>query len=240
MKRVAIFILALVLAGCASTGGLAPASSVADPNALAAAHSLADARLSPAAWPSTDWWKSLGDPQLDQLVDETLRGSPTLRIARARSEKALALAQGADAARYPRIDAAASITRQRIPFEQVAPPPLGGSWITLPEAKATLSWDVDAWGRNRAAYESAVGQARAAEVDAFAARLALSVNVAQAYVQLHRAYLQLDVARKTLAERQSLYDLTRQLFDAGIDTQLAVKQAEAALPATRTQIAQLH
>ena len=77
-------------------------------------------------------------------------------------------------------------------------------------------------------------------MDAYAARLALSVNIAQAYVELQRAYLQLDVAEKALAEREQIYKLTQERFDAGIDSRLAVKQAESALPATRETIAQLN
>jgi len=105
--------------------------------------------------------------------------------------------------------------------------------------QATLSWEIDFWGKNRSAYEAAVGAARAAEVDAHAARLALSTGIAQAYVGLERAYLQLDVAQATLAEREQIYALTRDRNAAGLDSRLELKQAESALPATREQIAQL-
>jgi NodT family efflux transporter outer membrane factor (OMF) lipoprotein len=58
-------------------------------------------------------------------------------------------------------------------------------------------------------------------------------------VQLDRAYLQLDVAQATLKERGQIYALTRDRNAAGIDSRLELKQAEAALPATREQIEQL-
>src|SRR5207244_888942 len=77
------------------------------------------------------------------------------------------------------------------------------------------------------------------DVDASAARLALSTSVAQAYVQLQRAYSQLDVAQQTLAERERTYALTRDRNAAGIDSRLELKQAESALPAAREQIEQL-
>jgi NodT family efflux transporter outer membrane factor (OMF) lipoprotein len=57
---------------------------------------------------------------------------------------------------------------------------------------------------------------------------------------MQRAYLQLDVADKALAEREQIFKLTQERFDAGIDSRLAVKQAESALPATRERIAQLN
>jgi len=231
-------LLAALAAGCASMSGLSTQASFADPNALAASKSLQGALRSEAAWPRADWWKRFNDPQLDQLMDEALATSPTLRVAAARLRTALAFTQSAQAALYPRVDGDAGITRERFPQNGLIPPPYAGTWQTQGQLEATLSYELDFRGRNRAAYASALGQATAAEVDAFAARLALSASIAQAYVQLQRAYLQLDVAERSLAEREQIHKLTQERFAAGIDSRLAVKQTEAALPATREQIAQ--
>ena len=46
---------ALLAGGCASFDGLAPKAVQADAAGLAASHSLAGARLSPAAWPTAEW-----------------------------------------------------------------------------------------------------------------------------------------------------------------------------------------
>jgi outer membrane protein TolC len=212
-------LLAALAAGCASTNGLSTQAAFTDPNALAASRSLESAARSPAAWPRADWWKRFNDPQLDQLMDEALAGSPTLRVAAARLRAALAFTQAAKAGLYPRVDADAGITRERFPQNGLIPPPFNGTWQTEGQLEATLSYELDFWGKNQAAYASALGRARAAEIDAFAARLALSVSIAQ-------------------AERGQIQKLTQERFAAGIDSRLAVKQAEAALPATREQIAQ--
>ncbi len=239
-KRAAAGLAVLLVAGCASMEGLDTQATVNEPAKLAAAKSLADSKLSPAAWPQGDWWKRFNDPQLDRLMDEALAGSPTLRIAQARARKALSYVQTAEAALYPQVNGDAQLTRQRFSEHGLVPPPFAGSWQSQAALRATVDFDLDIWGRNRAAYASAIGLAKAAEVDEYAARLALSVNIAQAYVELQRAYLQLDVAEKALAEREQIYKLTQERFDAGIDSRLAVKQAESALPATREQIAQLN
>lgn len=232
-------VVAFLLAACANTNGLTTEASLRDANDLEAKRSLASVSRTPSAWPRDEWWTAFNDPQLDALVDEALADNPTLRVAEARTRKALAIAATSKAALYPQVNAEAEISRQRAPANGLTPPPLGGQWGTLYQLQATLDWQLDFWGKNRAAYESALGQARAAEVDAAAARLALSVNIAQAYVQLHRAYLQLAVAQATLKEREQIYALTRDRNSAGIDSRLELKQAEAALPATREQIAQL-
>jgi NodT family efflux transporter outer membrane factor (OMF) lipoprotein len=230
---------AMLAAGCASTGGLTTQASLQSANALAAQKSLADTTIAPASWPRSDWWTSFGDRELDGLIDEALAGSPTLKVAAARTRKALSLVDTSKAALYPRVDGDYEATRERFAGHGLVPPPAAGAWGTVHQLQATLNWELDFWGKNRAAYESALGQARATEVDAYAARLALSANIAQAYVQLQRAYLQLDVAQQTLQEREQIFALTRDRNVAGIDSRLELKQAESALPATREQIAQL-
>src|SRR6185503_19021729 len=102
------------------------------------------------------------------------------------------------------------------PENGLTPPPLGGSTHTVNQLQATLSWEIDFWGKNRAAYEAALGDARAAQIDAYAARLALSTDIAQAYAQLLRAYLELDVAKQALASREQIAGLTRDRNAAGI------------------------
>jgi NodT family efflux transporter outer membrane factor (OMF) lipoprotein len=236
---VAVALVCTLLAGCASMNGIAPEATSRDPNSLAASRALADVHVSDAAWPSSDWWKAFGDTQLDSLMDEALRSNPTLDIAAARTRKALAIAQVSGSALSPRVDASASTTRERFSEHGLIPPPFGGTTQTLSDLQLSLSWEIDFWGKNRNAYEAALGAARATDVDAHAARLALSTNIAQAYVQLLRAYLQLDVAQQTLASRERIFALTRDRNAAGIDSRLEVKQAEAALPATREEIASL-
>ena len=237
--RAAVVASALLLAACASTNGLAPEASLHDANSLAAQKALSAATLSSSAWPGSDWWTGYNDPQLDALIDEALAENPTLRVAEARTRQALAFAATQKAVLYPQVNGDFDLSRQRAPEHGLTPPPLGGRWGTLYQLQATLDWELDLWGKNRDAYESALGQARAAEVDAYAARLALSVGIAQAYVQLDRAYLLLDVAQATLKERDQIYALTRDRNAAGIDSRLELKQAEGALPATREQIQQL-
>ena len=231
--------IASVIAGCASTAGLSPQARPETADELAAARSLASATLAPV-WPKADWWKSLNDPQLDRLIDEALAGSPNLRVAEARTRQALALAGVARSALFPQINADFELTREHPSKLGETPLPPGRSWATFHQLEATLSWEIDFWGKHREAYESALGAAHVADIDAYAARLALSVNVAHAYVQLQRAYLQLDIEEATLKERDQIYALTRDRNAAGVDSLLEVKQAESALPATREQIAQWH
>ena len=158
---VALVGAAALLVGCASTSGLAPQSSLRSSNDLASTSSLASTDVSPASWPSEQWWTSLGDPQLNALVEEAIAGSPTLRIAAARTQKALAAAGTANAALYPSVNGDLEVTPQHYPEHGLTPPPFAGGHSTFYQLQATLNWEIDFWGKNRSAYESALGQAHA-------------------------------------------------------------------------------
>lgn len=229
-----------LLAACASTHGLAPQSAMTKPDSLEASNAFSNTTVNPDTWPDSAWWTQFGDPQLNQLITEGLEGSPTLRVAEARTRAALAQAGIADSARYPQVNSEVQSTRERFPAHALIPPPFAGSWDTLSQLQVSLSWELDFWGKNRSAYEKALGEARATALDAQAARLALSSNIAHAYVQLERAYLQLDVAQATLQQRQQIYKLTQDRSEAGVDSRLELRQAESALPAAREQIAQIN
>jgi len=243
MKRpgaaAAVAAAAALVAGCASFDGLAPKAVRTEAGALAASKALSEAGASPAAWPAADWWQRFGDPQLDALIAEALAGNPGVGGARARIDKAVALAASYGAALAPQGNAGASITRQRYSSNGIFPRPIAGSWHTQTDLAATFSYELDLWGRNRAAYDAALGQARAAEVDAYALRLLLAASVARAYAQLERSFEQLDLAQAMLAQRLAILDLTRQRVAAGLDSDVELNQSEGSIPAARQRIAQL-
>ncbi|TPG46753.1 efflux transporter outer membrane subunit [Rhodanobacter glycinis] len=214
--------LTLALAGCVSSGGVHPDGTPIDPSSLKADRSLAN--LSAAAWPTADWWTGLGDAQLDTLVTEALRNNPGLGVADARARAAQAETGIADAARGPSVNGGAAVAGARPPAA------LLGDKAHFAVAKygyASFKWDLDLWGGKRAAWEAAVGQARAAEVDARAARIELSGNVARAYAQLGYAFTQQDLAAGELKRADQSRELTRQRVAAGIDNQIQLKQSDA-------------
>ncbi|PWK92472.1 efflux transporter outer membrane subunit [Fulvimonas soli] len=225
--------LSLALAACASSGGLHPDGKPLDPAGLKAGRSLAG--LSPAAWPAEDWWTGLGDPQLDRLIAEALADNPSLAAADARARQAQAQAGAADAERGPTVNAGASVAGARIPTTVLPADAGGGHFAWAKYGYASFSWGLDLWGGKRAAWEAALGEARAAEIEARAARLELSSNVARAYVQLGYAFAQQDVAQAELARARQARELTGQRVAAGLDSQLQLKQADAEVASAEQQ-----
>jgi NodT family efflux transporter outer membrane factor (OMF) lipoprotein len=218
--------LTLALAGCASSGGLQPDGTPIDASSLKMERSLARLDLSPAAWPAQDWWRALGDNQLDALIDEALHDNPGLAVADARARAAQAEAGRADAARAPSVTAGASVSGARIPTTLMPAKAGGGHFALAKYADVSFKWGIDLWGGKRAAWESALGSARAAEIDARAARIELSGNVARAYAQLGYAFAQQDLAKGELERANQARALTSQRVAAGIDNQIALKQSD--------------
>ena len=219
----------LTLAGCASSSGIAPSATLVDP-------AKAGVTTVPAAPLAPDWWQGFGDPALTSLIDQAVAGSPSLRVVEARVARAAANAGGAKAAEGPQLGLAFDATRQRYTENGIYPPPLAGSTLNSGTLQINGSWELDLFGRNRAALDAAIGSQRAAEADAAAARIVLSVNVARNYVQLARLIEQREVLQRSLTQRDQVLGLIRQRVSAGLDTTAELYLGEGALPETRQQI----
>ena len=234
LRPVLVSALALALAACASSRGLEPQGRLLDADSLQAQRTLAGNGLSQPGWPATDWWRALGDPQLDALIAEGLQRNPGLDAADARLRQARAQIGTARADRLPSVSASGGYTGVRLP-ESMVGDELGGSYAGSGQAYLSFSYGIDLWGGKRAAWEAAVDSGHAAEVDAQAARLNLSAAIAEAYAQLGYAYKLHDVASEELARSQKTLDLTAQRRRAGIDSDLQTRQAEARIPAAQQQ-----
>ncbi|MCU1753158.1 efflux transporter outer membrane subunit [Pseudomonas sp. 6D_7.1_Bac1] len=221
-----LVLLAMSLAGCASYSGLNTQGVSLDAKTLKAGQSLNGVTLSPAAWPKSDWWKSLGDPQLDGLIREALHDSPDMQIADARAHQASAAAYAADAARMPTLDASASVSRSRLARDQ-DPTGRGGTYATVRTIGVSFNYTFDLWGGQRATWEAALGQARAAEVDQQAAQLTLSADVARAYSNLGQAHIVYDLANDDLKRTRQMLDLSQRRLSSGIDSQYQYQQTES-------------
>lgn len=206
--------LTAALAACAT---LPPSTQRATPLAvgnLASSQSLA---AQDSAWPAEGWWRAYGDSQLNGLIEEALAQSPDIAAARARLAKAQALAGQSRAALAPHLDATAQVQAVKQSYNNGFPAafvPKG--YDNSARASLNLAYDLDLWGGKRAALAAAVGQAKAAQIDSQAARLALSAAVAEAYGDLAQAEADLDAARDALRIRQETSTLIDNRLNSGL------------------------
>ncbi|WP_446487009.1 efflux transporter outer membrane subunit [Caulobacter sp. LARHSG274] len=228
---------ALLASACATLPDATPARVAKTPDAYAATQALAAPE---AAWPSDTWWKAYGDAQLDGLVDEALSGSPTLAQAQARLRRAQALASQAKAAQLPSVSANGGVERSKQSYNNGIPAdfvPQG--YNSYGRLSLDFSWELDFWGKNRAAVAAATSEARAAQADAAQARLMLATSIAAAYADLARLYAEHDVAERSVALRQETLNLVSNRVTNGLDTRGELRQAEAGPPAARAELAAL-
>ena len=230
--RAALLSLMLATSACASVPNLGPKPMPGAPSDYASSQSLAG---NSAQWPGDGWWKSYGDAQLDQLVGEGLAGSPDLAAAAARVRTAQGLAQAAGAKLLPTIDAHASVTELN-PSNNTGLPVWNG-FKEVGNAGITLNFDLDLWGKNRAALRAAKKDAEAARFEAEEARLVLTTGIASTYADLAALYAQRDSLQKALEIRSKSLELVKQRVDAGLDNDSALRLAEARIPQTKADLA---
>ena len=229
---VAAAVLALV-AGCADMSGIASQAKLRDADSLGLTTASFSTGISAV---DARWWAGFGDAQLDALVDEALAGSPNIGIARARLLRAQAAIATVESADKPQLNGALDATRQKFSSNYIYPAPLGGSIQNMGTLQLNGSWEIDFFGKNRAALDSALGSSNAAAAEVDAARILLASNVARGYIQWARLNDQLMVAKRTLAQRDETLQLVRDRVSAGLDTRLELRQSEGGLPEARQQI----
>jgi NodT family efflux transporter outer membrane factor (OMF) lipoprotein len=222
------------LGGCAQVPDLGPARSVQPIEVLGSAESFSAAEQ---AWPGDQWWRAYGDPQLDALIEEALRDAPDVRLAQARLSGAAALAQGIGATRMPEVSAGASLTEEKQSYNSLMPrQALPSGWNDYGVATMNLDWELDFWGKNRAALAAAVSEQQAAKVEVAQARLILSTTVASAYAGLVDLYTIRDNAAAAQELRTKTVALFRRRHEFGLETLASVRQVEARQAAAQAEL----
>src|SRR5579862_2070368 len=225
------FVKVVLAASLLASAGCAPLPHIDSPPAVKRAEQLGSSNsfsAPEAAWPGEGWWRAYGDAQLAALIEEALRGSPDLDLAQARLHAAMAQVQGAHATRIPEVTGTAGFTEEKQSYNNLVPEAaLPSGWNDYGVATVNLSYELDFWGKNRAALAAAVSEQSAAQVEVAQTRLILSTSVASAYAGLVHLYTLRDNASDTLAIRTKTVALFRQRYDFGLETLSSVRQVEA-------------
>jgi len=176
MRRVLAALLVFLLLGLAGCATTATTARPLAETSLAASFSQTGSERLPDRW-----WVAFGDRALDRLVDRALAGNLDLRGQWQRLAQAEAQARGAEASRWPTLDATAS----------------GGGSVTVARDGTTTqrsaslglaaSYEIDLWGRVRAARDAAALSAVATAHDVQTAAMTLSAEVATTWYDLVEA-----------------------------------------------------
>jgi multidrug efflux system outer membrane protein len=185
---------------------------------------------------STEFWSALGDTTLVRLVNETRLANQDIRIAVARATGARAARTGAALDLLPVVTTRAGYARQRVASASF--PGASGAFPdqNLWDAGIALSWEVDITGRLRNSLRAQSALADAATEDVRDVEVALTAQVASAYLALRGAQERLAVARSNAENQRRTLDITQRRLEAGRGTQLDTERAKSQLSATLAAI----
>jgi NodT family efflux transporter outer membrane factor (OMF) lipoprotein len=222
------------LTGCAPN--LGPAPQIQPPATYETAKSL----TAPAtAWPEEQWWKAYGDPQLDSLIDEALKGSPDLKMAAARVRGREGMADISEAMLWPTIvgDGALMETQmtENLGFPKMFQAYMPKGFHHAAYVTAGMQYQLDLFGKNHAAFEQAMSTAEAAKADEAEARLQISAGVAQTYAMLMQLFSDKAAADDAVQVRQQSVDLVEKRLKSGLENEASLSQARALLEAAKVQ-----
>ncbi|MGZ6012086.1 MAG: efflux transporter outer membrane subunit [Caulobacteraceae bacterium] len=229
--------LALMTACAPDLGQLA---QVKAPASYAAQKTLGEPTA--AAWPAEDWWTAYNDPQLTALIEEALKGAPDLKVAEARVRQAQAQTQVQGAALLPTVSGSGNIQGTGVELNVKGLPQnvkdaLPSDIQAFTQLGGKFAYEVDFFGKNRAAVAAASSQEKAAEFELRAARLQISTAVASAYADLVRLTADRQAAEDAVKVRGDTLTLVADRVKNGLENQGQEAQSSAERNVSRGDVA---
>ncbi|MBQ5965384.1 efflux transporter outer membrane subunit [Massilia sp. ZL223] len=212
----------LLLAGCTTVGPDFKAPAAPGDAAFRHAAAGGDSARLPASW-----WTVFGDATLDSLEQRALRDNPGVQAAAQRLLQAQAQLGVVRVGQAPTVAVGAGISNSRTSSETSQGIALGRRSIEGNNFSvgASLSYELDLWGRVRRVVEAADAQALAAQDDRDGVILLLSSQVASSYWQLRGLDTELAILRGALDTRREAQELVEARFKAGLSNELDVSRA---------------
>lgn len=242
LAGIALVAAASAVAGCAfapSRNVQALPSAASYPMAKSVTQALASSEFLRGRWPADDWWTGFGDVQLDSLIAAALARNPDLDIARSRLTLARQAVAVARSGLFPDLGLSASVTREKFSANGLFPPPFAGATYNQGQLSLDFGYHLDLWGRARDEFRARLGEAKAAAAQAAEARLIITTAVASAYFQLQGDLARLQVSGEGLTQRKAFERLVSLRVANGLETQLAIKQAQADVASVEVNILRL-
>ena len=189
-----------------------------------------------AALPPLDWWRSFRSRELTEIIAEAREANLDIAAAIARIVQADANARIAGAPLLPSVDLNGGATRSRASQNTS-----GSGTSSVGErdnlsASLTASYEIDFWGKNRAAMRAAEETAVATRFNSEVVGLTTVVSTANSYFQILAAQDRLRTARNNLAAAQRVLHLIEQRVNAGTASALDTSQQESVVATLRASI----
>jgi NodT family efflux transporter outer membrane factor (OMF) lipoprotein len=184
------------------------------------------------------WWEVFNDPELNALEEQLDINNQNIAEFFQNFMAARALVREAKSQYYPTVTTDPSYERQKSPStlrnSATATGTSGvatnsGSTSTLISLPFDVSWEPDLWGKIRNTVRENQYAAQVSAADLENERLTEQADLAEDYFQLRGQDSLQDLYNKTIEADQKALDLTKALYETGIDNDESVAQAEVTL-----------
>ncbi|OIQ81914.1 toluene efflux pump outer membrane protein TtgF precursor [mine drainage metagenome] len=189
----------------------------------------------------TEWWRSFGNRELDELIDRGLANNPDLRVAMLRVAQAKERVDQAKAGKLPTITAP-MLTGLQAPGGLVGTTPNSGGISQIQrnyQASLQADWHLDVWGEQSSMVESAKFQLWRAVFERDDAQRTMVANLSSAYVEYVSLNDRLKVARENEAVSSNILISLEKRVEVGDATLSDSAQQKAAIFALRATIPSL-
>jgi NodT family efflux transporter outer membrane factor (OMF) lipoprotein len=183
-----------------------------------------------------NWWEIFNEPELNTLETQLNSSNQNIAQAMANLTQARALVKEARAQLFPTLSVGAGITRVRNPLAGTSAAGTGNaSGFNEYSLPFDASWVPDLWGRVRNTIAANVASAQVSAADLENIRLTAQAELAVDYFELRGQDALDQLLKSTVVAYQQSLDLTKALYETGIDSDESVAQAETQLEATQAQ-----
>jgi NodT family efflux transporter outer membrane factor (OMF) lipoprotein len=177
------------------------------------------------------WWEVFHDPVLSGLESQVNVNNQNIAAAFANFKAAKAIVRQAQAQYFPSVSVAPSVTSQTVPILPGAAPVNDTEYAISADA----SWAPDLFGRVQNLVKQDIAAAQVSAADLENTRLLAAATLAIDYFQLRTQDALIDLLDATVVAYSQQLELTRSLFQSGIDSEEAVAQAQTQLESTQAQ-----
>lgn len=181
-----------------------------------------------------EWSEIFSDPLLKDLIVKTLENNRDMLTATARVKELERLHRVVRADQFPSVNAKAYVEQENYQYTDANPVKDNEFGI-----KASLSWEVDLFGRLRWANRGALADYLSSIESQRAMQMTLVASVATAYFELTALDNELDIVLRTLETRRENVRQAKLRFDGGLTTEIPYQQAQVEYASTASLIPDL-
>jgi NodT family efflux transporter outer membrane factor (OMF) lipoprotein len=183
---------------------------------------------------SSQWWTLFQSTKLNQLVEQALKGNPSVAAAQAALRQAQELYSAQRASFFPSVQGSFGGARSEFPTNTLTSPTVAStSTYSLYTAQLTLSYAPDLFGGTRRQTEIAKAQEDSSRFELEAAYLTLSSNVVVTAVQEASLRGQIAATERLLQLQHQLTEIVQRQRTLGTASDLDVLAQQSAEAQTR-------